>query len=98
MLWLDPYDVSTIQPAAPHSADDAYDLLEKRNPNNLREACNWTDGLSGADRRFVPYNGAIGEQQIAWLCSELDRAEGSGEKVLVLCHVPLKVTSLGLGG
>ena len=92
VIWLDPYDVSTIQPAPPHTAEEAYAMLEERNPNNIRAPSNWTAGLSGPDKRFVPYNGAVGREQLAWLQGEVDTAEQAGEIVLVACHVPLMVS------
>ncbi|NTW81947.1 MAG: metallophosphoesterase [Chlorobiaceae bacterium] len=35
------------------------------------------------------YCGAIGKQQKAWLQEALEKAERSGEKVIIICHFPL---------
>jgi len=92
VIWLDPYDVSTIQPAPPHTAEEAYAMLEEKNPNNIRAPSDWTAGLSGPEKRFVPYNGAVGREQLAWLEGEINAAEEAGEIVLVACHIPLMVS------
>lgn len=35
--------------------------LERHNPNNLRgRGVNWMAGLEGVERRYLPYNGALG--------------------------------------
>lgn len=40
-------------------------------------------------RRFVPYNGAVGEGQLAWLRAELEEASACGDRVVIASHVPL---------
>ncbi len=35
------------------------------------------------------YCGAVGTRQKAWLRDELEQAENSGEKVIIICHFPL---------
>ncbi len=42
-------------------------------------------GMKGTARRFVPYNGAAGAEQLHWLAKELD----CDERVIVASHVPL---------
>lgn len=41
----------------------------------------------GVQRRWMPYNGAHGEEQLAWLSTELAGAKAVGERVVVLTHV-----------
>ena len=38
-------------------------------------------GLSGDKKRFVAFNGGIGEEQMKWLASELDKAKEQNQKV-----------------
>ena len=40
-------------------------------------------------RRFVPYNGGLGAEQIRWLRGVLSGAAARRERVIVLCHVIL---------
>lgn len=52
----------------------------------------WTRLLAhcaGTDRRFVPYNGAVGAKQLEWLRGELQEAAAAGDRVIVAAHVPL---------
>jgi len=35
-----------------------------------------------------PWNGALGNQQVAWLLGQLDEAESAGEHVVVFSHLP----------
>lgn len=49
----------------------------------------WMVGLSGADRRFNPYNGGFGARQLQWVRAQLCQAAEAGERVLVLSHLVL---------
>ena len=61
--------------------------LAEKNPNDVMNSPNnWFVGLSGVERRFVPYNGGFGDAQIAWLRGELVAAAGARERVVVLSH------------
>ena len=52
-------------------------------------------GMSGPDggetpaMRFVPFNGGVSREQLAWLRGELADAAARGERVVVLTHNPL---------
>ena len=50
---------------------------------------NWSLGLEGTDKRYMPYNGALSSAQLAWLEETLTRAAQQEETAIVLCHVPL---------
>ena len=86
IVVLDPYDVSTIGPGS-GDAEDAFKLLEQNNPNNVRGPCDWLEGLTGVSRRWVPYNGGVGEEQLAWLEATLRASEEAGVRVMVFSHV-----------
>ena len=88
VVVLDPYDVSTIGPGS-GDAEDAFKLLEQNNPNNVRGPSDWLEGLTGVSRRWVPYNGGVGEEQLAWLEATLRASEEAGVRVIVLSHVPV---------
>lgn len=61
--------------------------LQENNPNDLSKGGDFFVGLSGTAQRFVPYNGALGAEQIRWLRSELMKATMAGERVVLLSHV-----------
>lgn len=90
---LDPYDLSTIARAT----DDprciaAWETLDRNNPNNCRindGSVDWKQGLEGTGKRWLPYNGALGAEQLGWLQGELAEAAERAEKVIVLSHVPV---------
>lgn len=71
-------------------------MIMEKNPN-LRggeatwySGANWFDGLpAGISRRFVPYNGALGSEQLAWLEAELESAAGAGQRAIVSLHIPV---------
>lgn len=65
---------------------DAYEFLRKRNPNDVRHSVDWVAGLIGPQRRFVPYNGALGVAQLQWLKRELDEPDVN---VIIATHVPM---------
>jgi tetratricopeptide (TPR) repeat protein len=41
------------------------------------------------DKAVPRWNGALGDEQTAWLEERLDAADQAGERVLVLCHFPV---------
>lgn len=98
LIVLNSYEVNMI--TTKEESDDkeaAIQYLEKHNPNNLRgHGVNWLSGMEGVERRYVPYNGALGERQLAWLDAELSDSDKRGDRVLVLAHVPLAPLSAGL--
>ena len=49
----------------------------------------WFIGLSAEQRRFNPYNGALGARQISWLSSQLHAAADAGDRVIIASHVVL---------
>ena len=95
---LDPYQQALIG----HAADDprrreAVKLISKRNPGVDPSGVGgeWFKHVSGYDRRFVPYNGGLGSEQLAWLRGELHDASALGERVCILCHVILHPEACG---
>ena len=69
--------------------------LSDRNPNinpaDPDASGDWLAGIPRGDksRRFVPYNGGLGTEQLAWLRAELHDAARLHERVVVLSHVIL---------
>jgi manganese-dependent ADP-ribose/CDP-alcohol diphosphatase len=84
--------MSTDSTLSPDLAEDAFQYLEKFNPNNVRSnKVDWVAGLTGDEKRFVPYNGGFGEEQRKWLAQELD----CDDKVIIASHIPLFPGSCG---
>ena len=97
-MVLDPYQVALIG-----LADDdprrleAVQLIGERNPavDPSGTGGDWFRDVQGYERRFVPYNGGLGREQIDWLKSELKAAAETGERVLIFCHVILHPEACG---
>ncbi|PPS16823.1 hypothetical protein GOBAR_AA03735 [Gossypium barbadense] len=84
---LDGYDISAI--GWPHDHPnrlEALKILSEKNPNSDK---NSPEGLKGVDRRFVMFNGAVGNKQMEWLDNVLKDATNMKQKVIICCHVPL---------
>lgn len=60
-------------------------LLHKHNPNEEKnKPPSW-----GVDRRWVKFGGGVGALQLDWLRAQLQDAQRLGERVIVVCHLPL---------
>ena len=87
---LDGYEVSTIEGTSGDKTQHAQEYLQKHNPNDIKTfGVNWSKGLEGTDKRFMPYNGMLGEEQLSWLQTTLHQAKVDKESVIILTHIPL---------
>ena len=100
VVVLDPYQVALIG----HAADDprrraAVDLIGRKNPSvdPSGSGGEWFKDVQGYDRRFVPYNGGLGAEQLTWLRAELAAAAAASERVVIMCHVILHPEACGGG-
>ncbi|KAK3124103.1 hypothetical protein QOZ80_8AG0640470 [Eleusine coracana subsp. coracana] len=93
---LDAYDFSAVgrPPAHPVSVA-ARRFLDARNPNHDK---NSPRGLDGTARRFVMFNGGVGQAQLRWLHAVLRRASRSGERVVICSHLPLHPAAASVTG
>merc|ERR1719203_1416109 len=59
----------------------------------------WFKGMedAGYQRRFGPYNGGFGREQLDWFRSQLKAAAATEERVLVMSHVILHPDACGGG-
>lgn len=94
VIVLDAYKIAMMSPGAEVRAQ-ARAILGLHNPNDVEGEGNWAVGLAKDKRHFVPYNGALGREQLGWLGAELRQAAALGERVLVLCHTPLHPLACG---
>lgn len=88
VLCLDPYQIALMSTDEAAKAE-ALRRLKAHNPNDVEHAADWTQGLRDGERHWVPYNGALGAEQLRWLAAELASAEAAAEPVVVLSHTPL---------
>ena len=63
--------------------------LRAHNPNDVtgRDKVDWSANVSWNNLRFMPYNGAIGGEQLAWLHAQLNAS--ARDNVVIFSHVPL---------
>lgn len=75
-IYLDGTDVS-IYRYAKNSAEmaSANEMLEKMKQEKRKNA--------------VPWNGALGGEQMKWFAAELDKAKAVKKRVIVFCHYPV---------
>ena len=104
-IVLDGYDVSLARARGSAEFAAAQALLRAHNPN----ACAHGDegaprgdffaGLKGSlSARFVPFNGAVGARQLAWLAEQLAAARGAAQRVVVFSHIPLAAGNKAVRG
>jgi len=87
---LDTYDIAMMGrcPDTSEKRKEAERILAKNNPN-YPENENSPENLVGLEKRFVAFNGGIGETQLSWLKSTLQEAKKEEEKVIILSHQPI---------
>jgi manganese-dependent ADP-ribose/CDP-alcohol diphosphatase len=85
---LDCYDHCKLRPKTSAKYQAAVALLKANNPNYGSNE-NSPEGLEGVDRRFVAFNGGLGDTQLAWLRTTLQAARAAHERVVVVSHLPL---------
>ena len=70
--------------------DEANRYLGEHNPNDFKTfGVNWSHGLDGTNKRFMPYNGMLGMQQMNWLKETLTQCSKDGEYAIIFTHIPL---------
>jgi hypothetical protein len=104
-IILDGYDISLMKRSKTKSKKYklAKQILKKENPINYKarnlnspEGLGLGDSDSGNDstqKRFVAFNGAVGEKQLLWLDDELKQSrndnhqnQNQNQKVIIICH------------
>ena len=90
VIVLDSYDVSTIEGSTEENTKAASTFLSQHNPNDIHTfGVDWSAGLEGTERRFVPYGGLMSDVQLSWLKHTLTAASATGETAVILLHTPL---------
>ncbi|KAL3936317.1 MAG: hypothetical protein SGBAC_008348, partial [Bacillariaceae sp.] len=97
-VTLDSYDICMMQ-RCPDTSDkrkQAEALLRQHNPNYVKDDnMNSPEGLEDLEKRFVGFNGGVGEIQLKWLEEMLEEARQAKQKVIVLSHQPIYPGSSG---
>ncbi|CAK8987641.1 unnamed protein product [Durusdinium trenchii] len=92
-LILDAYDLNVIEKGGGPAVEEGIAYISEHNPNDLRAPRGTIDmsaGLSGLQKRFVPMGGGIKPEQLQWLREELEDAAASGDRAVVLTHLPVR--------
>eukprot|EP00929_Paragymnodinium_shiwhaense_P113588 TRINITY_DN81874_c0_g1_i1.p1 TRINITY_DN81874_c0_g1~~TRINITY_DN81874_c0_g1_i1.p1 ORF type:complete len:360 (-),score=47.85 TRINITY_DN81874_c0_g1_i1:91-1170(-) len=89
-IFLDPYEIALMGLAKDSdNAKRAVDLMEKNNPNVLSGGGDWFDGLPINKHRWVPYNGAVADEQLQWLRTKCAELASTNRFAIVFTHIPL---------
>ncbi len=88
-IFIDGYEVSTQWATSEAHAEQARALLRAKNKNVEDPHGDWFVDLAVEDMKYVPYNGAVGAEQLEWVRQVLLRAKVAEEKVLLFSHMPL---------
>jgi manganese-dependent ADP-ribose/CDP-alcohol diphosphatase len=88
-IVLDGYEVCTMNASTEDHKETAEKLILAKNHNYAAGSNNWFEGLAPELMRYVPFNGTIGQIQLAWLRDTLHAAERDQEKCIVFCHMPV---------
>ena len=87
---LDGYDISTIQGMDDEKTSEAKRFLKMHNPNDIDTfGVEWSKGLQGISKRFMPYNGMVGAEQMQWFKETLKKSCEGEESVIILSHIPI---------
>ena len=71
------------------SNEEALRILRDKSPSVFEG--DWYKDIEtrGLDIRFMPYNGKVGTDQVAWLHEILERSDDDNEKVWIFSHLPI---------
>lgn len=89
LVVLDGYDVSFSWPAGTKKGDLAREMLAKGRLRCQHDNVNSPAKLEGLAKRWVAFNGAVGETQVNWLKGVLAAAKSEKERVILISHNPL---------
>ncbi len=103
VMVLDPYAVSIYRKGRQRGlCEDAVELLRRHNPNvdkfvsenpqvieteRMSGTFPYFKDIEGLDGRWVPFNGGLGKEQLAWARETIRAASAAGEKVLIFSHL-----------
>jgi len=94
-LFLDAYEHALIGYSDGHPClNEAIAVIQAKNPQVVSgKPGDWFRGLPEEKHRYVPYNGGVSKEQLAWLAQKVAQAAEEGKSVLVFTHIPLMEAS-----
>jgi manganese-dependent ADP-ribose/CDP-alcohol diphosphatase len=87
-IFLDGYEVSTLNASSNKNAATAQALLLSKNPNLSIKDGSWFKGLSPENCKYVPFNGGLSDEQLVWFDKALKSSTGCNERCFVFSHMP----------
>eukprot|EP01095_Lingulamoeba_sp_RSL-Kostka_P005931 TRINITY_DN1805_c2_g1_i2.p1 TRINITY_DN1805_c2_g1~~TRINITY_DN1805_c2_g1_i2.p1 ORF type:complete len:264 (-),score=101.07 TRINITY_DN1805_c2_g1_i2:336-1127(-) len=87
IIVLNTFEFSTLWKG--EDDEEAFNYLDDNNPNDLKTCVDWLEGVEGVEKRFVPYNGGIKEEQQTWLKNTLEDCKNNNEKAFIFAHSPI---------
>lgn len=90
MIFLDPYEISTLAPISEDAKAYAIQLLEEKNPNVSKPGVSWFQGVPKENQKFVPFNGGFSDSQIQWLRDTLEDVVRRNERCFIFSHCPVE--------
>mmetsp|Transcript_17933 Transcript_17933/g.33719 ORF Transcript_17933/g.33719 Transcript_17933/m.33719 type:complete len:371 (-) Transcript_17933:279-1391(-) len=88
-IILDGYDHSIIGASTEQIALASDHLVREKNHNYRAGSNDWFVGIPLEHYRYVPYNGGLGDDQLAWLERTLDESREAQELCYIFCHQPI---------
>jgi len=91
-IFLDPYEFSLMGFPMDHpNYLMAKSVIQQHNPQVFKDdgPPDWFSGLPVEKHRYVPYNGGVSPEQLAWLEKTLVQAAADRRRALVFSHIPL---------
>ena len=92
-IVIDSYDVAIMQrcPNTSSKRKRAEGILSGNNHNFAADESklNSPEGLTGVEKRFVAFNGAVDHIQLTWLRQTLQEAKEMGQRAIILSHQPI---------
>lgn len=91
-IFLDPYEFALIGFPMDHpNYLRAKSVIEQHNPQVFKDdgPPDWFSGLPEEKHRYVPFNGSVSPEQLAWLEKALVQAAADGRRTLIFTHIPL---------
>jgi manganese-dependent ADP-ribose/CDP-alcohol diphosphatase len=89
LIFLDGYEISDCGATSLENQRIAQKMLAEKNKNLADPQGDWFADLAEEDLRFVPYNGAMSDEQLRWLRRRLEASRDAGQRCVVFTHMPL---------
>lgn len=90
LVVIDSYDICIHREENTSKQARAIEILKEFNGVNFADGNpNSPEGLEDLQKRYVGFNGALGQNQLEWLTTELKLARESNQQVILFSHQPI---------